>query len=356
MITLLTTLCLFTTVNTEMSELHVRTVRSGSNVTIKCDQNMDNDNKKYLSWYKQSSGKVPEYVVRSFQGIRYASGSNDGRFTVDEETFDLTINAKNEEDAGLYFCGKVKANVVEFGSGTHLLYQGEKIHHPVTEMVIKTGDSATLQCSVQSLNSNCSGDHSVYWFRHGSGESHPGIIYTHGNRSDECEKSSETDSPTQSCVYKLPKRNLSLSDAGTYYCAVAACGRIVFGNQTKVNVQENNSWIVITLTILNVIFAIVIILLIGVLLKNHRNGTFNSHLSYTDQAEDTKVLNYAALNFAMKPSSSRPPRVKTTQDMKYISPPEHRTKNKTCIHRSNIADGKWAQTASPKLNIHHIGT
>uniref|UniRef100_A0A3B4E3R2 Ig-like domain-containing protein n=1 Tax=Pygocentrus nattereri TaxID=42514 RepID=A0A3B4E3R2_PYGNA len=116
-------------------------------------------------------------------------------------------------------------------------FKGEKIHHPVTEMVIKTGDSATLQCSVQSLNSNCSGDHSVYWFRHGSGESHPGIIYTHGNRSDECEKSSETDSPTQSCVYKLPKRNLSLSDAGTYYCAVAACGRIVFGNQTKVNVQ-----------------------------------------------------------------------------------------------------------------------
>uniref|UniRef100_A0A3B4D018 Ig-like domain-containing protein n=1 Tax=Pygocentrus nattereri TaxID=42514 RepID=A0A3B4D018_PYGNA len=192
MITLLTTLCLFTTVNTEMSELHVRTVRSGSNVTIKCDQNMDNDNKKYLSWYKQSSGKVPEYVVRSFQGIRYASGSNDGRFTVDKETFDLTINAKNEEDAGLYFCGKVKQNAVEFESGTLLLFQGE---------------------------------------------SHPGIIYTHGNRSDECEKSSETDSPTQSCVYKLPTRNLSLSDAGTHYCAVAACERILFGKPAIINVK-----------------------------------------------------------------------------------------------------------------------
>ncbi|KAL6490448.1 hypothetical protein MHYP_G00007930 [Metynnis hypsauchen] len=188
-----------------MSELHVRTVRSGSNVTIKCDQNMDNDNKNHLAWYKQNSGKVPEYVVRSFQGLRYASGFNDGRFSVDEEAFDLSIKGTNEEDAGLYFCGKVKANVVEFGSGTRLFYQAEKIHHPVTEMVIKTGESVTLQCSVQSLNLNCSGDH------------------------------------------------------------------------------KNNSWIVITLTILNVIFVIVIILLIGVLLKNHRNGTFNSHLSYTDQ-------------------------------------------------------------------------
>ncbi|KAI4877151.1 hypothetical protein NFI96_007173, partial [Prochilodus magdalenae] len=109
--------------------------------------------------------------------------------------------------------------------------------HALTEMVIKTGESVTLQCSVQSLTSDCSGEHSVYWIRHGSGESHPGIIYTHGNRSDQCKSSSETDSSTQSCVYKLLKRNLSLSDAGTYYCAVAACGQILFGNGTKVNVQ-----------------------------------------------------------------------------------------------------------------------
>ncbi|KAL7876176.1 hypothetical protein AOLI_G00111390 [Acnodon oligacanthus] len=319
MITLITTLCLFTSVKTVMSELHIRTVRSGSNVNIKCDQNMDNDNKNYLAWYKQNSGKVPEYVVRSFHGLRYASGFDDGRFTVDEEAFDLTINGTKEEDAGLYFCGKVKANFVEFGSGTHLFYRAEKMDRPVTEMVIETGGSVTLQCSLQSLTPDCSGEHTVYWFRHGSGESHPGIIYTHGNRSDECEKSSETDSPTQSCVYKLPKRNLSPSDAGTYYCAVAACGWIVFGNQTKVYVQENNSWLVITLTILTIIFVVVIILLIGVLLKNHQNGTFNSHLSYTDQAENAKVLNYAALNFAKKPPSSRPPRVKTTQDMIHLS-------------------------------------
>ncbi|KAI4884736.1 hypothetical protein NFI96_028499 [Prochilodus magdalenae] len=112
---------------------------------------------------------------------------------------------------------------------------------PVTEMIIKTGESVTLQCSVQSLTSDCSGEHSVYWIRHGSGESHPGIIYTHGNRSDQCKSSSETDSSTQSCVYKLPKRKLRLSDAGTYYCAVAACGQILFGNGTEVNVQVKTS-------------------------------------------------------------------------------------------------------------------
>ncbi|CAB1351604.1 unnamed protein product [Coregonus sp. 'balchen'] len=62
-------------------------------------------------------------------------------------------------------------------------------------------------------------------------------MYTHGYRSDQCEKSPETGSPTQSCVYNLPKRNLSLSDAGTYYCAVATCGETLFGNRTKLDIQ-----------------------------------------------------------------------------------------------------------------------
>uniref|UniRef100_A0A3B1IGF1 Ig-like domain-containing protein n=1 Tax=Astyanax mexicanus TaxID=7994 RepID=A0A3B1IGF1_ASTMX len=103
---------------------------------------------------------------------------------------------------------------------------------PVSDPVRLGGDT-TLQCSI--LTDNSAGDHSVYWFRHGSGESDPGIIFTHGNRSDQCKKSSETVSPTQSCIYKLPKNNLSLSDAGTYYCAVAACGHIFFGDGTKLD-------------------------------------------------------------------------------------------------------------------------
>ncbi|KAI4891299.1 hypothetical protein NFI96_032182 [Prochilodus magdalenae] len=194
------------------------------------------------AWYKQSLGNVPEPVLRLFgdgRKPRYTPGFSDGRFTVDEEVLDLSIKGIKEEDAGTYFCGKVQKNFVEFGSGTLLFLEAEKMNpHPLTEMVVKTGASVTLQCSVQSLTSDCSGEHSVYWFRPGSGESHPGIIYTHGNRSDQCKSSSEADSSTQSCVYKLPKRKLSLSDAGTYYCAVAACGQILFGNGTEVNVQE----------------------------------------------------------------------------------------------------------------------
>ncbi|KAK1797484.1 hypothetical protein P4O66_008340 [Electrophorus voltai] len=106
------------------------------------------------------------------------------------------------------------------------------LQHPVLNPVI-TGSNVTLNCTV--LTKRCAGKHSVYWFRHGSGESHPGIIYIHGNRSGQGKMSSEAGSYTQRCVYMLPKKNLSLSDAGTHYCAVAECGETIFGNGTKWN-------------------------------------------------------------------------------------------------------------------------
>ena len=37
-------------------------------------------------------------------------------------------------------------------------------------------------------------------------------------------------------VYTFHKNNVGTSDAGTYYCALAACGEIVFGKGTKLDV------------------------------------------------------------------------------------------------------------------------
>lgn len=106
-----------------------------------------------------------------------------------------------------------------------MLIQQEKVQE------VEPGGSVT-QCTV--VTDRCAGDHSVYWFRHGFSQS--GIIYTQGQTSGQCEKSLDAGSPTQTCVYSLPK-NLSLSDGGTVYCAVAACGKILFGNGTTLNIK-----------------------------------------------------------------------------------------------------------------------
>nr|XP_015217294.1 PREDICTED: uncharacterized protein LOC102698851 [Lepisosteus oculatus] len=81
--------------------------------------------------------------------------------------------------------------------------------------------------------------HDIHWFRNVLGESFPKIINTNGSKSDQCEKSSVAGIPTQSCVYNLTKKNLSHSDSGTYYCAVASCGGILFGNGTLLEITES---------------------------------------------------------------------------------------------------------------------
>uniref|UniRef100_A0AAV2KT00 Uncharacterized protein n=1 Tax=Knipowitschia caucasica TaxID=637954 RepID=A0AAV2KT00_KNICA len=81
-------------------------------------------------------------------------------------------------------------------------------------------DNITLPClnkdvefrgSVQT--GSCIGAHSVHWFKK-SEESTAGVLYSRGNSSDQCEKS--TDSPTNSCFYNLHIHNEQDEDSLHY--------------------------------------------------------------------------------------------------------------------------------------------
>ncbi|XP_029580584.1 uncharacterized protein LOC115169260 isoform X1 [Salmo trutta] len=188
---------------------------------------------------------------------------------------------------------------------------------------VHPGDSVTLQCIV--LSETCTGEHSVYWFRAGSGDSHPGVIYTHGNRSDECKKSPETPSPTQSCVYSHSKNNLSLSDAGTYYCAVAICGEILVGNGTKLDIENPRRNVLIPVTFILGEALLMCIVLIIYLMYTRKNkkicdccnaGTIplqsgsevpNSS-QQSDQGNGEDMLQYSALSF---PQNTTPAKAKS---------------------------------------------
>nr|XP_029530276.1 uncharacterized protein LOC115138025 isoform X2 [Oncorhynchus nerka] len=266
----------------------------------------------------------------------YGEFDNNPRFSAEKngDSFVLTISNAKTSDVGMYYCAARDYDGMIFGNGIFLMHKGagSRNQHLTQQSVsesVQPGDSVTLNCTIHT--ETCAGEHSVYWFRHGSGESRPGIIYTHGDRSDQCEKSPEAGSPTQSCVYNLPKRNLSLSDAGTYYCAVALCGEILFGNGTKLEISNNYGDPLLLVYCLSSAlgFSFILILFLGYIMYTmnlrkclHCRGpasqTRSPAVSNSDTgAHDADSLHYVALNLSNKKNRSRRQRSNMEEETMY---------------------------------------
>uniref|UniRef100_A0A674E0M1 Ig-like domain-containing protein n=1 Tax=Salmo trutta TaxID=8032 RepID=A0A674E0M1_SALTR len=233
--------CAFTKTNV-IQPTPVMVTELGGTVTLTCFR--PNVSVTRFHWFKQIFGQKPLLMASSLyvgQDSYYSNNFNKD-FTETKRlgvrrgdySCNLTISKTEPGDSATYYCSTTAIYEQTFGEGTVLIV---KVTH-------------SLQ--VQSPTT-CVGEHSVYWFRHGSGESRPGIIYTHGARSDQCEKSPEAGSPTQSCVYNFPKRNLSLSDAGTY-CAVASCGEILFGKGTQLDICDTSDILLVGVS--NIVIAL----------------------------------------------------------------------------------------------------
>uniref|UniRef100_A0A667WKG3 Ig-like domain-containing protein n=1 Tax=Myripristis murdjan TaxID=586833 RepID=A0A667WKG3_9TELE len=223
----------------------VTTVQLGEPATLECFFSAEGYSSRKVQWYKQSIGETLELITTLFVGPELKVEST-SRYEL--KTFinmsHLTISSTIQEDEAMYHCAVSDWKSANW-SGTFLahtfdIYTFKNILlYQVIMCPVYEGDPVTLQCSLLSDTENkaCPAEHSVFWFRAGSDESHPRMIYTHGNRSDGCEKSPEAGSPPQSCVYNFSKSSVSSSDAGTYYCAVATCGEILFGNATKLDIE-----------------------------------------------------------------------------------------------------------------------
>nr|XP_046237536.1 immunoglobulin kappa light chain-like isoform X1 [Scatophagus argus] len=208
----------------------VISVSVGDNVTLHCFYH--SQVAMHFSWYKQILGGEPEVLSNIYKheipSKPFHRVEKDPRFSVQkrEGVNHLHISDVHLSDSATYFCGSSHSNMVEFGKGVFLSVKGATpkgiVQSPVSE-TIQPGGSMTFNCTVHT--ETCDGKHSVYWFRHGSRQ---GILHRH---------ISTPQSSSQSCVYHLQKMNVSTSDAGTYYCAVAYCGMIMFGNGSELVVR-----------------------------------------------------------------------------------------------------------------------
>lgn len=214
----------------------VLSAEAGETLTLECSYETDEAAK--FSWYKLTLGQKPQLISTVFkygQRTFYNEFENNLRFSLDsgKGKNHLIITELQPSDTATYYCSSGYMYNFEFGNGTTVFVKGSDLNvqtlvHQVESEAVQPGGHVTLTCTAET--GSCDGEHSVYWFRN-YGESVPGLLYSRRGRNDQCGQ--KTQERTRTCRYSLLLQNLTGSQAGTYYCAVASCGHIVFGNGTK---------------------------------------------------------------------------------------------------------------------------
>ncbi|XP_027893798.1 V-set and immunoglobulin domain-containing protein 1-like [Xiphophorus couchianus] len=216
-------------------------VKAGESVTLQCFRDPTTTSKSF--WYKLSFGQKPKLIFTVFKydpnGTFYNEFKDNPRFTINTTANlnNLKITNLQPSDSATYFCITGNSYKTEFDGGTVIHVEESRLNiqalvqQSETE-IFQPGHSVTLNCTIQT--GSCGGEHRVYWFR-SSEEHYPGLIYTHEGSNDQCER--KPGEQTNKCVFSLPLKNLTVSHVGSYYCAVASCGQILFGNGTNLNVK-----------------------------------------------------------------------------------------------------------------------
>ncbi|XP_070710697.1 uncharacterized protein [Pempheris klunzingeri] len=303
------------------SSIHVRqtggfnSVNVGDSVTLRCF-----DEARTVYWYKQTLGQklriISSFYKHDKSGTFHNEFKNNSRFTLDAGIGKnhLIISDLGTSDSATYYCAGGYGYDFEFSQSITVSVKGSGLNipalvHQSASETIQPGGSETLNCTVHT--GTCDGEHRVYWFRH-SEESHPGLIYTHGGREDQCERKPKAQ--THTCVYNLPMESVSLSHAGTYYCAVASCGYIVFGNGTKLEYEDEVGLVYFLSAVLAFATILIVVLAFSVCMMNKRHscqptespGRLGAPSTVNEEGhKQTDSLLYAALSVKLSSRSRR---------------------------------------------------
>ncbi|XP_017162514.1 uncharacterized protein LOC108166626 [Poecilia reticulata] len=250
-------------------QIPLKLVEVGGSVTLHCP--VSKTERKFFYWYKQPLGHMLQTVATgSLTEQKLSEQFNNNRFnlTAEDSQCSLTIKDIIKEDEATYFC---------------------------------------------------QAENNVYWFRVGFGASHSSFIYAN---------KSSCDAQQRSCDYQLSKTIQTSSDTGIYYCAVLSCGKILFGEGSKVQMSSHLSPSVLVLSVLLaccVTLIAALIVYIKLTLVEHCEGADTGPSgrpnSSRDRATDTGArgdeANYVALNFATRKTKGMKKRIESPPECVY---------------------------------------
>uniref|UniRef100_A0A8C5HG46 Ig-like domain-containing protein n=1 Tax=Gouania willdenowi TaxID=441366 RepID=A0A8C5HG46_GOUWI len=292
-------------------------------LTIKC--NISGRDPSLFYWYKMNFGSIVKKIVSAKFGVIKLEERNNARYNVTkvDDVYSLTIRNVSEADEGTYFCQGGTSFYIEIISSTQVIVEGKMstahLKQSPAEKWVHLGDSVTLWCSLVSMcresADQCPSKHRVHWFRPGS-QSQPGIIYN----------VSGYEQNNKMCLYRFSKTIGDQSEAGTYYCAVATCGGILFGDGTKVTIKQELTLVIVcgTLLICSVLLNIALIITRKKTIhsvhreKNAFLSNKNTLVSHT-AIQDAKgvEINYVALDFSKRKTKRGKTRREVTEECIY---------------------------------------
>ncbi|XP_063045320.1 uncharacterized protein LOC134439342 [Engraulis encrasicolus] len=227
-----------------------------------------------MSWYKQRPGENPVLmvIVKGGLGPEFQQGFNKSSYCIekDNRVFHLTIKKTTSLDEAYYFCAMSEYVKSVFGNGTFLLLRDQRldlavqIQTSVSDPGNHASDPTTLDCTV--LSEMRTEELSVFWFRPTSGNSRPLSIYMEKN----CSSAAESKPHTQSCVYRLPVEHSSGS--GTFYCAVASHGQLLFGNGVTLDDKDRADGYPVALSAIILSGALAVVFVLAALLYSVNIG------------------------------------------------------------------------------------
>uniref|UniRef100_A0A668VEN0 Ig-like domain-containing protein n=1 Tax=Oreochromis aureus TaxID=47969 RepID=A0A668VEN0_OREAU len=225
-----------TEINEVPQQISLTVAKLGDNVTLTCA--IFGSDPRLFYWFKLNFGYMVQTVAKGSFG-QISQQFNNSRFSATKvgNVRSLTIRNVSKEDEATYFCQAGSSFSVSFINGTILAVNDPKTQQKSITVKqtpdvnsVQLSETKTLQCSLLSKNKNdkhqSPDEDKVHWFK-GASESYPGIIYHGSIKKKEDGR----------CDYTLSNTITNLPDAGLDYCAVDTCGEILFGKETKVEIE-----------------------------------------------------------------------------------------------------------------------